>query len=68
MRINTTLQVLAAALFIAGALAIGLGAGPLEGAGITADDAFTFGVVFTSLGLVMFADLRRRGRCNGKSA
>lgn len=68
MNTDTALQVLAAALFVAGVLAFGLATAPLEGIGINADDAFAFGVVFTSVGFVMFADLRRRAGRNGESA
>ncbi|WP_227133636.1 hypothetical protein [Halorubellus salinus] len=68
MDTNTRLQLLASALFTIGVLAFALSATSLDNVGLTPDDAFSTGVVLTSVGFVMLADLRRRARRTTKSA
>ena len=67
MNTNTAFQLLAAGLFALGLLALTLDAMALDGFGINADDAFATGVILTSVGVVLLADLRRRARGNGSA-
>ena len=58
----TILQAFAVVVFVVGAVAFALGGTGVESVGLTADEAFAAGVIFTSVGFVMFADLRRRAK------
>ena len=62
MQLSTLLQVVALALFTLGVAALAVGGSSLGVFGVGADEVFSAGVVFTSVGFVMFADVRRRAR------
>jgi hypothetical protein len=62
VKLSTLLQVVALALFALGVAALALGGSSLGVFGVGADELFSAGVVFTSVGVVMFADVRRRAR------
>jgi hypothetical protein len=62
VNLSTLLQVVALALFTLGVAALALGGSSLGVLGVGADELFSAGVVFTSVGVVMFADVRRRAR------
>ncbi|WP_267643956.1 hypothetical protein [Haloarchaeobius amylolyticus] len=67
MNTETILQLFAGGLFVVGLVALGLSNIPLDGVAINTDDAFAAGVIFTSVGFIMFADVRRRMRRTPKS-
>ena len=62
MKLSSLLQVVALALFAFGVAALALGGSSVGVFGVGPDEVFSAGVVFTSVGVVMFADVRRRAR------
>jgi positive regulator of sigma E activity len=68
MDTNSLLQILASVLFTVGVLAFAASYTSFDALGLTTDDAFAAGVIFTSVGFVMLADLRRRARDHTKTA
>jgi hypothetical protein len=68
MHTNTVLQFVALSLFALGVLAFAVGEISVGSVGIGAGEAFAAAVIFNSVGVVMFTDVRRRARGDHESA